>query len=213
MGSYPEQRGWVIPGPFLIWRAVLSRLATFVDGGYFNALAERHFHCRIDFAKFVAEIQVAIAARTPDPVDVLRTFFYDCPPYQNQNSTPAEKQRYAQKISFFNHLETLPRVQVRQGLLAYRGRDAQGAPIFTQKRVDLLLGLDLAEQSTKRQITHLALVTGDSDLCPAVEFAKREGVCVWLFHGPRNTFARDLWRCCDERFEIDQPFIDRVRRT
>lgn len=198
----------------------MARLAIFVDGGYYSALAEKHYRIRIEFSKFVEEIRSAVATKTPENVDILRTFYYDCPPYQSQNPTASERQKYGQKIGFFNYLETLPRVQVRQGRLAYRGTNSQGVPIFQQKRVDLLLGLDFAEQSTKGQITHVALVAGDSDFCPAVEFAKREGVCVWLFHGPKVspatgecTYAKDLWRCSDERCEIDQAFIDKVKRT
>jgi hypothetical protein len=82
-----------------------------------------------------------------------------------------------------------------------------------------LLGLDFAEQSGKGKITHLALMAGDSDYCPAVEFAKKESVCVWLFHGPvvspatkESTYALDLWKLCDERVEIDQAFINKVKR-
>lgn len=198
----------------------MARLAIFIDGGYYSALAEKHYHTRIEFPKFVEEIKNVIAAKTPESVDILRTFYYDCPPYQSLNPTISERQKYGQKIGFFNYLETLPRVQVRQGRLAYRGKNSQGVKIFQQKRVDLLLGLDFAEQSTKRQITHVALVAGDSDFCPAIEFAKREGICVWLFHGPRvspanreNTYSIDLWQCADERYEIDQSFIDKVKRT
>lgn len=198
----------------------MSRLAIFIDGGYFNALAEKHYRVRIEFSRFVEEIRNVVVSKTPDSIDILRTFYYDCPPYQSQNPTAIERQRYGQKIGFFNYLDNLPRVQVRQGRLAYRGRNKQGTKIFQQKRVDLLLGLDFAEQSTKGQITHVALVAGDSDYCPAVEFAKREGICVWLFHGPRispangeSTYSMDLWQCSDERCEIDQAFIDKVKRT
>jgi uncharacterized LabA/DUF88 family protein len=56
------------------------------------------------------------------------------------------------------------------------------------------------------------MVSGDSDLIPAVVAAKLEGVCVWLLHGPSSskvngkpTFARELWDACDERIELD-PF-------
>lgn len=91
--------------------------------------------------------------------------------------------------------------------------------MFQQKKVDLLLGLDFAEQSMKGLITHVVLVAGDSDYCPAVEFAKGQSVCVWLFHGPKGspatgkcTYSEDLWRFCDERYEIDQAFIERVKR-
>ena len=98
------------------------------------------------------------------------------------------------------------------------GLHENGQPAFRQKRTDLLLGLDFASLSSKQQITHVALVAGDSDFLPAIEVAKEEGVSVWLFHGEANdrgesTYARELWRAADERFELVQSFLENVRRT
>jgi uncharacterized LabA/DUF88 family protein len=102
----------------------------------------------------------------------------------------------------------------------YRGNNASGQPIFQQKRVDLLLGLDFALLAGKHQIGHAAILSGDSDLIPAVEVAKVEGVCVWLFHGPTQskvsgtpTYARELWDVADERIELTQSFIDGCARS
>ena len=197
----------------------MARLAIFVDGGYYNALAVKHYNTRLDFPKFIGEITSIIAAKTPETLEVLRTFFYDCFPYQSNTPTANERRLYANKLGFFNYLETLPRVQLRKGVLAYRGTNAAEKPIFIQKKVDLVLGLDFAEQSAKGHITHLALIAGDSDYCSAVEFAKRESVSVWLFHGPTLspvtkdcTYALELWKCADERYEIDQAFINKVKR-
>jgi uncharacterized LabA/DUF88 family protein len=98
--------------------------------------------------------------------------------------------------------------------LAYRGNDSSGNPIFQQKRVDLLLGLDFALLAGKQQISHAAIVTGDSDLIPAVNVAKQEGVSVWLVHGPsRSSYAQELWDAVDERLELDQAFMDKIQRT
>lgn len=95
----------------------------------------------------------------------------------------------------------------------HRGDDAQGKPIFQQKRVDLMIGLDIAGLAAKQQITHAALLSGDSDLLPAVEAAKREGVVVWLVHGPQSTFARELWNLADDRLSIDRGFMQRIERS
>lgn len=197
----------------------MARLAIFIDGGYYSALAEKHYHVRMDFSKLTDEIKGIIAASVSEGIDILRTFYYDCPPYQSNNPTEAEKTRYGAKIGFFNYLETLSRVQVQKGRLAYRGRNRRGVPIYQQKRVDLLLGLDFAELSSKGQVSYIALVAGDSDFHPAVEHAKKEGVCVWLFHGPKvspdngeRTYSEELWQCADERCEIDQAFIDKIKR-
>jgi uncharacterized LabA/DUF88 family protein len=197
----------------------MSRLAIFVDGGYYSALAEKHYHERLDFVKFIEEIRSTVESKSRDGIDILRTFYYDCPPYQSNTPSDEEKRRYGAKIGFFNYLDTLPRVQVRKGRLAYRGRKRNGGPIYQQKRVDLLLGLDFADLSAKGQVSYIALVAGDSDFHPAVEHAKQEGVCVWLFHGPKvspdnyeSTYSEELWQCADERCEINQVFIDKIKR-
>jgi uncharacterized LabA/DUF88 family protein len=53
-------------------------------------------------------------------------------------------------------------------------------PDLTQKGVDLRIGLDIALMSLKHLIEVVVLVTGGSDLVPAMKFARREGVRVYL---------------------------------
>ena len=114
---------------------------------------------------------------------------------------------------FMSAVSYIPRFEVREGRLQYRGQKPDGSPDFVQKRVDLLLGLDVALLSAKQQITHMALLAGDGDFHPAVAAAKQEGISFWLFHGPRGTYSRELWQAADERIEFDATFMDTVRRT
>ncbi len=195
----------------------MARLAIFIDGGYVDALARDEFSIFVDYEKFSQLITAAVASKTPEPVDLLRTYYYHCLPYQSNPPTPDEARRYGQKHRLFQRLRFLDRYEVREGRLMFRGLDSNGAPIFQQKRVDLLPGLDFALLSGKKQISHIAVVTGDSDLIPAVEVARLEGVSVWLFHGPRqskktgaSTFASELYLAADERFELDQTFMNRT---
>jgi uncharacterized LabA/DUF88 family protein len=197
----------------------MSRLAIFVDGGYLSTLSEDEFSVRVDHSKLAEEIRKTVDSKTTDSVDLLRTHYYDCLPYQSNPPTQEEAMRFANKRRFFNALQNLPRFVVREGRLAFRGLKATGEPIFQQKRIDLLLGLDFALLSGKRQITHAAVIAGDSDLLPAFHTAKQEGILVWLFHGPRvskkdgsPTFAQELWQAADERYEIDLAFMKRVKR-
>ena len=90
--------------------------------------------------------------------------------------------------------------------------DGQGKPIFQQKRTDMLLGLDVARLSATKQITHAAIVSGDSDFLPAIDLASQEGVAIWLFHGPPSTYAKELWLRADERCEMDSAFMQRIER-
>jgi uncharacterized LabA/DUF88 family protein len=119
-------------------------------------------------------------------------------------------QIHLQETKIFFSLEKIPRFCVRQGKLAYRGKDNGGKPIFIQKRIDLLLGLDLGSLVSTRKVDEVAIVAGDSDFIPVVEFAKKEGVIVWLIHGPFGTYHKDLWQATDERKEITQEIVNNV---
>lgn len=198
----------------------MARLAIFVDGGYVDALAEAEFGVWVDFQKFPEEIRQIVANKTPEPLDLFRTYYYHCLPYQSNPPTSEQAQRFGSKRRFFDFLRHLSRFTIREGRLVYEGLGPDGRPIFHQKRTDLLLGLDFALLSGKHQITHAAVVAGDSDLLPAFEVAKQEGISVWLFHGPRAskvtskpTFANELWLAADERLELTQAFMRRVSRN
>ncbi|MCE2458676.1 MAG: NYN domain-containing protein [Dehalococcoidia bacterium] len=189
-------------------------MAIYIDGGYFEQIS-RQLGVRVHFAKFVDEILNIVTDRTSGTLDLLRTYYYDSLPYQGDPATQEESERFARKRSFFQVLRRIERFQVREGRLALRGYDQSGRPMFQQKRVDLMLGLDFALLSSKRQITHAVLIAGDSDFIPAVEVAKQEGIAVWLFHGPgrtserRSTHAEELWVAADVRFELTREFLSR----
>ena len=179
----------------------MSRVAIFIDGAYLARILKDEFSLtKIDFK--------ALADKVADGLDILRTYYYDCPPFQSANPTPSERQRFAKAQSFFSALDRLPRYEVRLGRLAHRGMDGSGQPMFEQKRVDIMLGVDLALLSGKNAITHAVLLAGDSDFIPAVIAAKSEGVLVRLYHG--KVFHKDLWDCVDERFSITKAFIDSI---
>lgn len=195
----------------------MSRLAIFIDGGYLDSLSQDEFNISVDYTKIIAEIMAIVSAKSA-ALELLRTYYYHCLPYQGNPPTTIEATRFSKMQSFLVSLGRLPRFTVRQGRLVFRGNNAAGAPIFQQKRVDLQLGLDFALLSGKNQITHVAVLAGDSDLLPAFRVAKDEGILVWLFHGPHKrkkdgtpTFADELWREADERYEIDIAFMKRVQ--
>ena len=178
-----------------------GRTAIFIDGAYFEyILREEYSSTRIDFKK----LSEAMAG----DADVLRTYYYHCPPYQGSPPTIEESERYATRRKFFTALDRLPRYTVRLGRLAYRGDDADGKPRYEQKRVDILLGVDLVRLAAKGQIQEAILVAGDSDFIPAVDAVQGDGVMVRLFHG-QNPHS-DLWQKADERIQFNQVFIDSV---
>jgi len=182
------------------------RLACFIDGGYLDKILRDEFAgTRVDYSRLVA----ALASQVKPGIDVLRTYYYHCLPYQGTPPTPDESQRVSSMQKFLDKIERLPRFQLRLGRLARRGPDERGNYRFEQKMVDVLLSVDLVKLSVGRQITHVALVAGDADFVPAMHIAKDEGVQVWLFYGGK--VHHQLLQAADERVRIDQALVDLVR--
>ena len=182
--------------------------AIFIDGAYLEkVLLHDHGRARIDFGRLVATMV--------EGDELLRAYYYHCLPYQSHPPTDEEKARYAARHRFFTALRHIPRFEVRLGKLAFRGMGRDGNPMFQQKRVDLMLGVDMALLAGKNRIAKMALLSGDSDFTPAVEAAKSEGVLTTLWHGSHAREVRpsaELLQVCDEGRELTAEIIQSVLR-
>ncbi len=187
----------------------MGTAAVFLDAGYITKVLKFDFgEPKIDYHK------LALAISEPD--ELLRAYYYNCLPYQGNPPTDAERERYAKAHRFTTALSNLPRFQVRLGKLAYRGCDNKGAPIFIQKRVDCMVGVDMALLAGKGKITNVSIFTGDSDLIPAIEAVKQEGVLVTLWHGSYKhdtAPSRELVEVADERKELTKTIIGKILRN
>lgn len=179
----------------------MGRIAIFIDAAYLRFMLRDEFgSARIDFRKLVEWMA--------GDREILRSYYYDCEPYQSDPPTDPEKERFSRAQRFHYALDKIPRFQVRLGKLALRGCDSAGKQIFQQKRVDIQMGVDLVLLAAKRSITDAAILAGDSDFLPAIEAAKPEGVVIHLFHGEHPHI--DLVAKCDERTQFDQTFVDSI---
>lgn len=181
------------------------RAAIFIDGGYFDKVLQMEFGTpKVSYGRLSEEI----AGKLGPSVELLRTYYYHCLPYQSSSPTPEERVRYSERRKFYWALERLPRYEVRYGELARRGPNQAGQYRFVQKLTDVLLSVDLVRLAASRQITHAALIAGDSDFIPAISAAKDSGVLVCLVHGSR--IHDKLWMLADERIRITQALIDAI---
>jgi uncharacterized LabA/DUF88 family protein len=178
----------------------MARIAIFIDGAYLEYLLKEEFGApRIDFKLLVKHVS--------ENRELLRAYYYDCLPFQSEPPSAEERLRFSRRQGFHSALTRIPRFQLRLGKLARRHDN--GKLRYEQKRVDILLGVDLVQLAAKHRITDAALIAGDSDFLPAIEVAKSEGVVVHLFHGraPHD----DLRICCDERTRIDRSLVEAIR--
>jgi len=189
----------------------VSLAAAFIDGGYLTNVLRELGKPRIDYGQF--------AAWCAQGFEVFRAYYYDCLPYQSSMPTPEERSRYSSTQKWLDALNRLDRFKVRLGRLQYRGTDDKGNPLFQQKRIDLQLGLDIASlvTSNRASLSMVVLVTGDSDLIPAVTAAQEAGVLVRLVHGPLNpqgrpTYHQDLWDLVDERRQVTREALRPMER-
>lgn len=138
--------------------------------------------------------------------DLYRIFYYDCLPYDKKQHNPvtgksidfSKTDQYRFQLDFFEELKKKRKIALRLGVLEDRKRWIIKPTItkdlltkkmsvddlteddvqfdFSQKRVDIKIGLDIASMALKQQVEQIVLVSGDSDFVPASKLARREGI-------------------------------------
>lgn len=119
--------------------------------------------------------------------EVYRIFFYVSEPPKEARWRSAtysidmdEKYRkvYENAITFLENLRTKDLVSIRKGKLEFRGYNSQNKPLFTQKQVDMLIGLDMAHLSYLKLVDRVMVFSLDKDLIPALKIARVNGLQV-----------------------------------
>jgi uncharacterized LabA/DUF88 family protein len=174
------------------------RAAIFIDGAYLQKQMQtaRVSPNYADLADYLLG-----PLRSKIPVDLLRCYFYHCPPWMSSSPTQDETRRMELHDEFAAGIEELSRWQLRLGKLERR-RDGD-REYFEQKRVDVLLSCDLVRHSAAGHIQHAILVAGDSDLIPAVDAAQESGVTLTLWCAKDNTVHKDLKKISDDVHVLD----------
>lgn len=168
------------------------RAAIFIDGAYLLTHL-KDFDLVPDYPALPEYLLKPL--RKSIPIDLLRCYFYYCAPWMSPEPTEAEKRRMAEHDAFMMELIALERWAVRLGKLQ---RQWDGyRETFEQKRVDVLLSVDMVRQAAAGRIQHAILVAGDSDFIPAIDATKDSGATVSLWCGDENTVHRDLLDAAD----------------
>lgn len=178
----------------------MNRAAVLIDGGYLDGLNREIFgYKRIDLEKFSS------ALCAPD-CERFRTYYYHCPPYQDNPPSPEQSSKKANYDRYVMKLRSKPRFMVREGRLRVISRTPFD---LEQKGIDVLFACDLVRLAASRLIEKAVIIGGDADFVPAVAIAKEEMIITKLCYVPGHC-SPHLWNICDERMVLTQEFIDRV---
>ena len=168
----------------------MKRAAVFIDGGHLRACAKQAKQA------FTTDLIVKVAKACVEPDEELfRIQYYDCEPFQGSVKLPVSGKTkvYAGGDRLLTDLSREELVAVRRGVLKFRGWErtkaslkAAGAPAaltdadfkarWEQKGVDLRIGLDIVTMTESRGAELVVLLTGDTDMIPAMKLARGRGL-------------------------------------
>lgn len=185
----------------------MDRTALFLDAGYFDKLCQDAFADlslgkKVPLALDFKRLPELLAGKRP-----WRTFYYYCMPWRSEPPLPAEHAVYQAKQRFIDFLARQARWVLREGVLERRGGKEAA---FEQKRVDVMLAVDLTRLAVKGEIQEAVLVAGDSDFVPLVAAAREAGVKVTLRYGPGTAHA-DLVAVCDAAVALSRAELEAAR--
>jgi uncharacterized LabA/DUF88 family protein len=174
------------------------RAAIFIDGAYLLSWAKKQnvtpkYH---DLSDFLLK-----PLRKSVPLDLLRCYFYYCAPWMSPEPTENEKRRMVEHELFMEEIGKIERWSVRLGKLQKRREGYK--EYFEQKRVDVLLSVDMVRHAAAGHIQHAIVLAGDSDFIPAIEAVKESGTTVTLWYGEANTVHKDLVSLADITHVLD----------
>lgn len=183
-----------------------ERAVILMDGGFVKKRLYGRLGRHATAADISAECQTILLHPRLAGKVLFRVFYYDSPPFEGASTHPISRQqiRYSteptaiRNAQLLRDLDLQPDFAVRRGTLLHHGwkltnaavRDLQQGPRqlqaddfkpdFEQKQVDIKIGLDIAWIALKGIAETMVLVSGDSDMVPAMKFARKEGVRLFL---------------------------------
>ena len=212
--------------------AEMKKVAVLVDAGYvlknLYRLLKRNAATADDAYAF------CLACVNEKDEDLLRVYYYDCPPYDGVVRHPITGERIdfgksdtaKERTALLSSLAVREKIACRFGTLRFRGWEPTLAghqklkrgqklestdlmPSFDQKQIDVKIGLDVAWLSGNRIVDKIILATADTDFTPAMKFARQSGVTIVLAKLQGATVHQELLEHSDEHRVVPFPPVGR----
>jgi uncharacterized LabA/DUF88 family protein len=164
----------------------------FIDGGCL-----RQSICEVE-RNFAGgrKLDVNFAALT---VGFEKVFYYDALPSKSGDESDTDYQaRHDAAASLHDHLGALDRFHVYEG----ETRRSLSRKKQEQKKVDIMIAVDMLTHSFRRNMQRATLLTADLDFKPLLDALVTEGMFVTLWYPPNRTNP-DLIRSADQRRRLD----------
>jgi uncharacterized LabA/DUF88 family protein len=197
-----------------IFKRYAMRVAVLIDGGHTRALA---LGAKRPYAPDYIE-KIALASLNKDET-LFHILYYDCAPYSGKVKRPISGSvlEFNGDTGWLKTLAQKDLFAVRLGVLKFRGfkpkkipiatapTDADFAPDFEQKGVDMRIGLDIASYSANRIVDRIILLSNDTDCIPAMKHGRKAGLQVVLATFPNSRVAPELLEHCDYKRAVAWP--------
>ena len=170
--------------------------AIFIDGGYLDKILKKIGKPALDFSVLLSKLTEVQGE------ELLRTYYYNCMPYQGSPPSKEEQERYKKAMGFREALERTPCFEYRLGTI--QRIPTESGYQFRQKGVDMMMGIDMVTMSYKRVVDSVVLVTGDSDFVYAIQSVKDAGVKTTLCYSGSQRPNTSLLKTSDMRLDLDE---------
>lgn len=194
----------------------MSDIAILFDGGHFRHLAKKS---GLEPTPDLVEDFVHGTLRPNE--SLFRVLYYDCRPYNGKQRRPVsgEELEFSLYAGWMDEIGRRNHFALRLGHLKFRGwqlrddaigddtdlEDDDFLPVFEQKGVEIKMGLDIARMADTKMVKKLFVVSGDTDLVPALKFARASGLEVIMIQPPGWQLHDQLKMHSDECRDIEWP--------
>jgi uncharacterized LabA/DUF88 family protein len=192
------------------------KIIILIDGGHLRVKVNKAG--KIYNPDFIEKF--AQKCKGPDE-EIFRILYYDCAPYSGTARLPVSGSTYTFTGSdrWLSELASRDLFAVRRGILKFRGykpkktpvnpagppTDADFAPDFEQKGVDMRIGLDIASYAENRSAERIVLVTNDTDCVPAMKYGRKAGLQTVIIELPNGRPAPELTMHADYKRLVPWP--------
>jgi uncharacterized LabA/DUF88 family protein len=126
----------------------------------------------------------------------LKAFYYDAIPVRNDKETETDyAARIKPSLDVFDAAGAVDGMHVYEGDARQRRRGKGG---LEQKKVDVMLTVDMLTHTFRRNMDAATLLTGDVDFKPLIDALVQNGMYVTLWYPPGET-SLELQRAADTR--------------